>query len=698
MTRRRLLDCVGGIAGDMLLGGAARRRRATSPRCRRPSRARPRRGRDRRSTRTERHGIARAPRARRAADGPPDRDLARHAGADRRGRLPERAAGARAGRSTVSPRPRRRSTVSPSSDVALPRARRRSTRSSTSAARRPRSRISASTAVACSPLPYAARPRASGARRRCPCRRRRRWSCCAARRSWASTRRRELVTPTGAALAPRSPSAFGALPPMMLEPVGYGAGTRDLADRPNVVRVLLGATEPAVPGRRSSLLETNLDDLIPELVPDAVERVLRGRRARRLDGAGADEEGTPGRRAVARSPGPPTSARSRPTRPATNERPSACGSQRLRRYELDRGMREVVEVDGRAVRVKLGLLDGRGRQRRARARRLRRGRATRTGRPVKAIWAEALARPRRGPRRPRSHDALSSLDARTAQIADRLGSAVVAFSGGVDSSLVAALAARALGDRALAVTAVSPALATGELDGARGVAAAVGIAPRDDHDRRARARGLPAQRSRPLLPLQDRALRPARGARGAGGVRGPALGRQRRRSRRLAAGPAGRAPSTAFVHPLLEAGFGKARRARRWPERSAIPSADKPAMSVPRLAAAVRHAGRPRDARAGRSGRAGGPRARATGTCACATSADRAGRAGARGSRAGRDGPERATRSCRRCVRAGYEVAEIDERAAALGIVHRQAAPARDLLATPHSSDSARGSRAVGVW
>src|SRR5580698_7890776 len=70
------------------------------------------------------------------------------------------------------------------------------------------------------------------------------------------------------------------------------------------------------------------------------------------------------------------------------------------------------------------------------------------------------------------------LDALAGQLTERLaalGSALIAFSGGVDSSLVAALAARALGEQALAVTAVSPALASGELDGARSVARAVGV-------------------------------------------------------------------------------------------------------------------------------------------------------------------------------------------------------------------------------
>jgi uncharacterized protein len=80
-------------------------------------------------------------------------------------------------------------------------------------------------------------------------------------------------------------------------------------------------------------------------------------------------------------------------------------------------------------------------------------------------------------REPGARDAEEMLAGLERRITEMDG-AVVAFSGGVDSSVVAAAAWRALRERAVAVTAVSPALATGELDQARAVAAAIGIAHR----------------------------------------------------------------------------------------------------------------------------------------------------------------------------------------------------------------------------
>ena len=196
----------------------------------------------------------------------------------------------------------------------------------------------------------------------------------------------ELVTPTGAAIVSTLAESFGPLPPITLERVGYGAGTLDLPDRPNLVRVLLGEGATG-PQQEVSLLETNLDDLNPELVPDAVERCFA---------AGALDVWTVPAQMKKGRPGIVLSALARPAQEeavahAILEETSALGLRvsRLRRYELEREER-LVELDGGTVRVKLGLLDGRlvnVAPEHDDCAEL----ARRTGRSVKSVWAEALA-------------------------------------------------------------------------------------------------------------------------------------------------------------------------------------------------------------------------------------------------------------------------------------------------------------------
>jgi len=50
----------------------------------------------------------------------------------------------------------------------------------------------------------------------------------------------ELITPTGAAIAAEFAESFGDMPSMKIEKIGYGLGTRDLANRPNVLRAVIG--------------------------------------------------------------------------------------------------------------------------------------------------------------------------------------------------------------------------------------------------------------------------------------------------------------------------------------------------------------------------------------------------------------------------------------------------------------------------
>jgi uncharacterized protein (TIGR00299 family) protein len=87
---------------------------------------------------------------------------------------------------------------------------------------------------------------------------------------------RELATPTGVALMVALADEFGPMPAMAVHSVGYGAGTRDIPGRPNVVQVVIG--EPVVsspgPGQPVELLECNVDDVTGEVVAHAIARLL----------------------------------------------------------------------------------------------------------------------------------------------------------------------------------------------------------------------------------------------------------------------------------------------------------------------------------------------------------------------------------------------------------------------------------------
>jgi hypothetical protein len=85
----------------------------------------------------------------------------------------------------------------------------------------------------------------------------------------------ELVTPTGAAIAAEI-ADFAPLPNLTLERVGYGVGSRDLPDRPNLLRGILGRAAASAGLERDTVtvLETHLDDSTPEALGYLMERLL----------------------------------------------------------------------------------------------------------------------------------------------------------------------------------------------------------------------------------------------------------------------------------------------------------------------------------------------------------------------------------------------------------------------------------------
>jgi len=84
----------------------------------------------------------------------------------------------------------------------------------------------------------------------------------------------EFVTPTGAAIIASVCERFEAMPPMKIEATGYGAGARNPRGFPNALRVLVGETEGEVIDEHLLMIETNIDDMSPQLFGHVMDRAF----------------------------------------------------------------------------------------------------------------------------------------------------------------------------------------------------------------------------------------------------------------------------------------------------------------------------------------------------------------------------------------------------------------------------------------
>ncbi|MGH7888412.1 MAG: nickel pincer cofactor biosynthesis protein LarC [Candidatus Binatia bacterium] len=84
----------------------------------------------------------------------------------------------------------------------------------------------------------------------------------------------ETVTPTGAAIIRTLGASFGNQPSMKLERVGYGTGQKAFPNRPNLFRLIVGATHSHLKQEEMLVLETNIDDMNPQYFDHVMERLF----------------------------------------------------------------------------------------------------------------------------------------------------------------------------------------------------------------------------------------------------------------------------------------------------------------------------------------------------------------------------------------------------------------------------------------
>ncbi|HUX00402.1 MAG TPA: LarC family nickel insertion protein, partial [Phycisphaerae bacterium] len=168
----------------------------------------------------------------------------------------------------------------------------------------------------------------------------------------------ELVTPTGAALAVTLADAFGPMPAMTVEQVGYGAGSREGKHVPNVLRVILGQAAGVDDAEADTvwLLEANLDDATGQTVGAATEALFEAGAVDVWVTAATMKKGRPGMVLSCLAPEGLVGA----VEEAFFRETPTFGVRRVR-AERSKLAREHVEVETRfgRVRVKVGRRGGR---------------------------------------------------------------------------------------------------------------------------------------------------------------------------------------------------------------------------------------------------------------------------------------------------------------------------------------------------
>jgi uncharacterized protein (TIGR00299 family) protein len=195
----------------------------------------------------------------------------------------------------------------------------------------------------------------------------------------------EKTTPTGALLLTELTEPADATPPFALERTGCGAGDRDFPGRPNCLQVLLGAGEDEVKTEQVVVIETNLDDLSPQVLAYTVERLLREGAREAFVTPVLMKKGRPGHLLTAIAPDGREAALG-----ALVMRETGTLGYRVRRTArvvLKRGETEVA-VAGGTVRVKTAALGGE-RIRFAPEYEDCRRIAEKTGRPLREVLEEA---------------------------------------------------------------------------------------------------------------------------------------------------------------------------------------------------------------------------------------------------------------------------------------------------------------------